>query len=151
MTGEPKTNEATDIFKRAATESDIIEEAEQYTTTPRQLPIVKVGNKEFFKDNRLKEYRNINNPHERYTFEEMEKVEEFIGTEADRFTEVIGYVSTWYKMKRYNGQSINGEDITFYITDEGELISVTRNHSPDEEALEEIRANYGSDETPCAL
>jgi len=138
----PATNEATDVFDRAIIESD----------KPKQLPIVKVGGKEFFKDNRLKEYRNIQNPHERYSFEEIQKVEEFIGTEADRFTEVIGYVSTWYKMKRYNGQSmITDEDITYYITDEGELVTVIRKHSPDEEALDDIRANFGSDEEPCAL
>lgn len=141
-TGHPTTNEDTEIFKRAAAMGN----------TPRQLPIIKVGNREFFKDDRLKEYRNIRNPHERYTFEEMEKVEEFIGTEADRFTEMIGYVSTWYKMKRYNGQSmITDEDVTFYITDEGELITVTRKHSPDEEELEEIKRNYGEDESLCAL
>lgn len=143
-TSQPRTNEATEVFKRAITESDIIEEGERYTTTPRQLPIVKVGNKSFFKDDRLKQYRNTENPHEFYSFEEMPKIEEFIGTEADRFTEVIGYVSTWYKMKRYNGQSmITDEDITYYITDEGELVTVIRNHSPDAEALEEIRANIG--------
>lgn len=143
MTGiTPLTNDKTEIFKRAKTESD----------KPRQLPIIKVGNKEFFKDNRLKEYRNTQNPHERYTFEEMLKIEDFIGTEADRFTEVIGYVSTWYKMKRYNGQSmINDEVVTFYITDEGELITVTHTPFPDEEALEEIKRNYGEDENPCAL
>lgn len=38
--------------------------------TPRRLPIVEIDGKEFFKDERLGEYRNIENPHDRITFED---------------------------------------------------------------------------------
>jgi len=44
----PTTNEATDIFKRAATK-------------PGQLPIVKICGKEYYDDKRLTEYRSVSN------------------------------------------------------------------------------------------
>lgn len=37
---------------------------------PRRLPVVEIDGKHFFKDERLAEYRNVDNPHDRITFEE---------------------------------------------------------------------------------
>ena len=39
----------------------------------RALKRVKFDNKEWFIDTRLEEYRNVNNPHERISFEEAWK------------------------------------------------------------------------------
>lgn len=36
----------------------------------RRLPRVKIRDKVFFQDNRLREFRNVINPHDRITFEE---------------------------------------------------------------------------------
>ena len=38
--------------------------------TPRRLPVVEIDGKHFFKDERLGEYRNVDNPHDRITFED---------------------------------------------------------------------------------
>lgn len=35
----------------------------------RQLPIVKLGKKRYYRDDRLQEYRNIKNPHDRIPFQ----------------------------------------------------------------------------------
>jgi hypothetical protein len=37
---------------------------------PRRLPVVEIDGKEYFQDDRLQEYRAVDNPHERITFEE---------------------------------------------------------------------------------
>jgi hypothetical protein len=37
----------------------------------RQLPIVQIEGKEFFVDERLKEYRQTNDPHNRITFDQL--------------------------------------------------------------------------------
>lgn len=37
---------------------------------PRRLPIVEIDGKRFFRDDRLSEYRNVDNPHDRITFED---------------------------------------------------------------------------------
>jgi hypothetical protein len=37
----------------------------------RQLPIVKIESKHYFVDERLKEYREISNPHNRIRFEDL--------------------------------------------------------------------------------
>ena len=37
---------------------------------PRRLPIVEIEGKRFFRDDRLSEYRNVDNPHDRITFED---------------------------------------------------------------------------------
>lgn len=35
------------------------------SATPRQLPIVTINGKRYFQDDRLREYRAIDNPHDR--------------------------------------------------------------------------------------
>ena len=37
----------------------------------RQLPIVKIENKEYFMDDHLKEYRQTDNPHNRIAFDQL--------------------------------------------------------------------------------
>ena len=36
--------------------------------TPRMLPIVEIEGKRYYQDDRLKEYRNVENPHDRITY-----------------------------------------------------------------------------------
>ena len=40
----------------------------------RQLPIVKFFNKDFYVDEQLKQYRNIMNPYEFYSFKRMDEI-----------------------------------------------------------------------------
>ncbi len=35
-----------------------------------QLPIVRIGRKRYYRDDRLRKYRNVNNPHDRIPFGE---------------------------------------------------------------------------------
>ncbi len=106
--------------------------------TPRQLPIFKVGNKQFFKDTRLSEYRNVKNPHEKYTFDEMSLIFSLL----DVGGELIGIIereAERLSIKIVHGQSmLNNEAITHLITPDGELITISRVFEPDEEILEEI-------------
>jgi hypothetical protein len=41
-------------------------------TEARRLPIVKIHDIDYYKDERLEEYRQVNNPHERISFAEEE-------------------------------------------------------------------------------
>lgn len=111
--------------------------------TPRQLPIVKLGHKEFFRDDRLKEYRNVKNPHEKYDFEQMDLVSGFldIGGELES---IIDCEAKRLGIKVIGGQSmLNCEDITHLITPNGELFTIIRNYEPDEEAIKEILGEEG--------
>ncbi len=36
--------------------------------TPRVLPVVEIGTRRYYRDDRLKEYRNVENPHDRITY-----------------------------------------------------------------------------------
>ncbi len=38
---------------------------------PRRLPVVEIDGTDFFRDDRLKEYRNVSNPHDRITFQDF--------------------------------------------------------------------------------
>jgi hypothetical protein len=38
--------------------------------SPRRLPVVLIDGKPFFRDDRLREYRAVDNPHERVSFED---------------------------------------------------------------------------------
>jgi|PersoiStandDraft_1058852.scaffolds.fasta_scaffold146473_2 hypothetical protein len=40
---------------------------------PRRLPVVEIDGKLYFQDDRLKEYRATDNPHERITFREYDE------------------------------------------------------------------------------
>ena len=40
----------------------------------RELPKVWIGNKQYYRDDRLKEFRAVDNPHERITFEEIRQL-----------------------------------------------------------------------------
>ena len=42
-----------------------------YGRIPRKLEVVKINGKQYFKDDRLKEYRNVNNPHDVIRFSEV--------------------------------------------------------------------------------
>lgn len=39
---------------------------------PRRLPVVEIDGKLYFQDDRLKEFRATDNPHERITFQEYD-------------------------------------------------------------------------------
>jgi len=41
----------------------------------RELPKIQIGKKMYYKDDRLQEFRNIHNPHDRISFEEFAIVE----------------------------------------------------------------------------
>lgn len=55
----------------------------------KQLPIIKIGDTSYFVDERLKEFRNINNPHDRLTL--VEAVAKGLGVDAG-FCEICGCV-----------------------------------------------------------
>lgn len=106
--------------------------------TPRRLPIVKVRTKEFFRDDRLQEYRNVKNPHDKYTFEEMGLVFQFLDVGGELIS-IIEREAQRLGIKVIGGQSmLNNEDITHLITQDGEIINIIRNYEPDEEAIKEI-------------
>lgn len=106
--------------------------------TPRQLPIIKVGDKSFFKDDRLQQYRNTKNPHEFYSFEEMHTLFQFMDIGGKLINSIVGEAEK-LGISVYYGQSLtNGENITNLITPDGELITVCRIFAPDEEHIEEV-------------
>jgi len=41
----------------------------EFGASPRELPKVMIGGKEYYKDDRLREYRNVGNPHDVISFE----------------------------------------------------------------------------------
>lgn len=107
------------------------------TTTPRRLPIVQVGTKEYYRDDRLEEYRNVKNPHEKYTFDEMHTLLRFIDV-GGQLWNIISTEAEKLGMLIQVGQSMMNEDILHLITQDGELITVIRNYEPDEEIIENI-------------
>jgi hypothetical protein len=51
--------------------------------TTRQLEIVRFANgKRYYRDERLQEFRNVKNPHDRITFEEMADLEDKLGEDT---------------------------------------------------------------------
>lgn len=58
------------------TEQGNMQEKESETSSPRQLPVVELGEKKFFLDERLQEIRNIENPLESISFKELDLVPE---------------------------------------------------------------------------
>jgi len=46
-----------------------------------RLAIWEIGGKEYFKDERLREFRNVENPHEKITFEEYNRKKDMKGKE----------------------------------------------------------------------
>ena len=40
---------------------------------PRRLPIVEIDGKPYFQDDRLKEFRAVDNPHDRITFDDYDE------------------------------------------------------------------------------
>ena len=45
-----------------------IEDEPDPDQSPRQLPVIRLGRKLYYRDDRLREYRNVNNPHDRLPF-----------------------------------------------------------------------------------
>lgn len=115
--------------------------------TPKQLPIIKIGNKSFFKDDKLKQYRNTDNPHEFYSFEEIETVFKFLDVGGQLMTN-ISTVAQQLGAIVQSGQSSTLKDVLHIVTPDMELITVIRNFKPDNETLESIL--YDEDERPCA-
>jgi len=104
----------------------------------KQLPIIKIGHKSFFKDDRLKQYRNTKDPHEFYSFDEMDTVLRLIDP-AEQLINSIKAEAEKLGISIHNGQSMmNNEDIMHLITPDEELITVIRTFAPDDEILEEI-------------
>lgn len=107
------------------------------TDTPRQLPIIKIAHKSFYRDYRLKQYRNTENPHEFYSFEEMQTIFKLIDV-GGQLIKIITAEAEKLGMIIQSGQSMSGEDVIHLITQDRELITVLRNFEPDEEILEGI-------------
>lgn len=107
------------------------------TGTPRQLPIVRIAHKSFYRDDRLKQYRNTENPHEFYSFEEMQTVLKLLDV-GGQLMKNITADAEMLGMIVQGGQSSSGEDVIHLITPDRELITVVRNFEPDEEILEGI-------------
>ncbi len=102
-----------------------------------KLPIIKIAHKSFYRDDRLKQYRNTENPHEFYSFEEMQTVFKLIDV-GGQLMKTITAEAEELGMIIQGGQSMNNEDILHLITPDRELITVTRTFEPDEEILEGI-------------
>ncbi len=102
--------------------------------TPKQLPIVKIGTKSFFKDDKLKQYRNTDNSHEFYSFEEMKIVFKLLDVGGQLMTNI----STVAKQLGAHVQSMEGKhkDILVIVTPNREVITVIRDFLPDEKELD---------------
>jgi len=49
-----------------------IYELKEVEECPKQLPKAKINDKTYYRDDRLQEYRNVDNPHDRISFKEIE-------------------------------------------------------------------------------
>ncbi len=56
----------------------------------RALPRVWMGDKEYYRDDRLEEFRSVNNPHDRITFEEIRQA----------YLELISIMNYLFKARR---------------------------------------------------
>jgi hypothetical protein len=56
----------------------------------RALPKVYMGDREYYRDDRLEEFRAVNNPHERITFEEIRQA----------YLELISVMNYLFKARR---------------------------------------------------
>jgi len=64
----------------------------KFGESPRELPKVMIGGKEYYKDDRLREYRNVDNPHDVIPFEEKNEADDIQHWKCSSCGKVLTYI-----------------------------------------------------------